>query len=65
MCPLHTWSSGQLTVQRPGSSRGPPVGAGIQTHNLGLARVSSPTWPLGQRLPNVVKIIHVTSVVQS
>ncbi len=50
---VHTWSSGQPTVQRPGSSRGLPVGAGIRTHNLGLPRVSSPTlYPLGQRLPN-------------
>ncbi len=49
---VHTWSSGQPTVQRPGSSRGLPVGAGIRTHNLGLSRVSSPTlYPLGQRLP--------------
>ncbi len=40
------------TVQRPGSSRGLPARAGIQTHNLGLPRVSSPTlYPLGQRLP--------------
>ncbi len=46
---VHTWSSGQPTVQR---SRGLPVGAGIRTHNLGLPRVSSPTlYPLGQRLP--------------
>ncbi len=30
---VHTWSSGQPTVQRPGSSRGLPVGAGIRTHN--------------------------------
>ncbi len=45
------WSSGQPTVQRPGSSRGLPAGAGIRTHNLGLPRVSSPTlYPLGQRL---------------
>ncbi len=58
MCSLHlthpsvlTWSSGQPTVQRPGSSHGLPVGAGIRTHNLGLPRVSSPTlYPLGQRL---------------
>ncbi len=49
---VHTWSSGQPTVQRPGSSRGLPVGAGIRTHNLGSPRVSSPTlYPLGQRLP--------------
>ncbi len=49
---VHTWSSGQPTVQRPGSSRGLPVGAGIRTHNLGLPQVSSPTlYPLGQRLP--------------
>ncbi len=49
---VHTWSSGQPTVQRPGSSRGLPVGAGIRTHNLGLPRVSSPTlYPLVQRLP--------------
>ncbi len=34
---VHTWSSGQPTVQRPGSSRGLPVGAGIRTHNLPLA----------------------------
>ncbi len=52
---VHTWSSGQPTVQHPGSSRGLPVGAGIRTHNLGLPRVSSPTlYPLGQRLPNGV-----------
>ncbi len=50
---VHTWSSGQPTVQRPGSSHGLPVGARIRTHNLGLPRVSSPTlYPLGQRLPN-------------
>ncbi len=49
---VHTWSSGQPTVQRPGSSRGLPARAGIRTHNLGLPRVSSPTlYPLGQRLP--------------
>ncbi len=48
---VHTWSSGQPTVQCPGSSRGLPVGAGIRTHNLGLPRVSSPTlYPLSQRL---------------
>ncbi len=48
---VHTWSSGQPTVQRPGSSRGLPAGAGIRTHNLGLPRVSSPMlYPLGQRL---------------
>ncbi len=56
MCSLHLtfpsahtpWSSGQPTVQRPGSSRGLPPGAGIRTHNLGLPRVSSPTlYPLG------------------
>ncbi len=53
----HTWSSGQPTVQRPGSSRGLPVGAGIRTHNLGLPRVSSPTlYPLGQRLPNWLSV---------
>ncbi len=51
---VHTWSSGQPTVQRPGSSRGLPVGARIRTHNLGLPRVSRPTlYPLGQRLPNI------------
>ncbi len=51
MCSLHlTHPSGQPTVQRPGSSRGLPAGAGIRTHNLGLPRVSSPTlYPLGQR----------------
>ncbi len=52
---VHTWSSGQPTVQRPGSRRGIPVGAGIRTHNLGLPRVSSPTlYPLGQRLPKAL-----------
>ncbi len=51
---VHTWSSGQPTVQRPGSSHGLPFGAGIRTHNLGLPRVSSPTlYPLGQRLPRL------------
>ncbi len=54
---VHTWSSGQPTVQRPGSSRGLSVGAGIRTHNLGLPRVSSPTlYPLGQRLPEIRNI---------
>ncbi len=48
---VHTWSSGQPTVQRPGSSRGLPAGAGIRTHNLGLPRVSSPTLYPGQWLP--------------
>ncbi len=49
---VHTWSSGQPTVQRPGSSHELPAGAGIRAHNLGLPRVSSPTlYPLGQRLP--------------
>ncbi len=48
---VHTWSSGQPTVQRPGSSRGLPAGAGIRTHNHGLPRVSSPTlYPLGHVL---------------
>ncbi len=52
---VHTWSSGQPTMQRPGSSRGLPVGAGIRTHNLGLPQVSSPTlYPLGQRLPSTL-----------
>ncbi len=52
MFSAHTWSSGQPTVQRPGSSRGLPARAGIRTHNLGLPQVSSPTlYPLGQRLP--------------
>ncbi len=32
---VHTWSSVQPTVQHPGSSRGLPARAGIQTHNLG------------------------------
>ncbi len=60
---VHTWSSGQPTVQRPGSSRGLPVGAGIQTHNLGLPRVSSPTlYPLGQRLPKKFNKQHNQSV---
>ncbi len=53
----HTWSSGQPTVQRPGSSRGLPAGA--RTHNLGLPRVSSPTlYPLGQRLPSSLHLTH-------
>ncbi len=30
---VHTWSSGQPTVQRPGSSRGLPVGAGIKLYS--------------------------------
>ncbi len=54
---VHTWSSGQPTVQRPGSSHGLPFGAGIRTHNLGLPRVSSPTlYPLGQRLPKIIEL---------
>ncbi len=56
----HTWSSGQPTVQRPGSSLWTSVGAGIRTHNLGLPRVSSPTlYPLGQRLPVCVCVVCV------
>ncbi len=52
---VHTWSRGQPTVQRPGSSRGLPVRAGIRTHNLGLPRVSSPTlYPLGLMLTVVL-----------
>ncbi len=48
----HTWSSGQPTLRRPGSSHGLPARAGIGTHNLELPQVSSPTlYPLGQRLP--------------
>ncbi len=44
----HTWSSGQSTMRHPGSSRGIPAEARIQTHNLGLPQVSSPTlYPLG------------------
>ncbi len=58
----HTWSSGQPTMQRPGSSRGLPVGAGIRTHNLGLPRVSSPTlYPLGQRLPMLSYVVLIYS----
>ncbi len=58
---VHTWSSGQPTVQRPGSSRGLPVGARIRTHNLGLPQVSSPTlYPLGQRLPFFVEGVNVS-----
>ncbi len=49
---VHTWSSGQPTVQRPGSSRGLPARARILTHNLGLPQVSSPTlYPLGHLVP--------------
>ncbi len=56
---VHTWSSGQPTVQRPGSSHGLPFGAGIRTHNLGLPRVPSPTlYPLGQRLPVSANLYH-------
>ncbi len=40
----HTWSSGQPTVQRPGSSRGLPAGAGIRTHNLGFQVHRSIHW---------------------
>ncbi len=60
----HTRSSGQPTLQRPGSSWGfgallkaqswtLPARAGIRTHNLGLPRVSSPTlYPLGHDWPS-------------
>ncbi len=42
-----TWA-----VQHPGSSRGLPARAGIQTHNLGLPRVSRPMlYPLGHNCP--------------
>ncbi len=48
----HTWNSGQPTVQRPGSNHGPPAGAWIRTHNLGLSLVSSATlYPLGHDCP--------------
>ncbi len=44
---MFSWSSGQPTVQCPGSSRGLLAGAGIRTHNLGLPWVSSPMlYPL-------------------
>ncbi len=33
---VHTWSSGQPTVQRPGSSRGLPVGVGKHTADYSL-----------------------------
>ncbi len=63
---VHTWSSGQPTVQRPGSSRGLPVRAGIRTHNLGLPRVSSPTlYPLGQRLPRRFISFVTYTIIQS
>ncbi len=57
----HTWSRGQPTLQRPGSGRGLPAGAGIQNHNLGLPRVSSPTlYPLGHDCPyNIVWYIDI------
>ncbi len=62
---VHTWSSGQPTVQRPGSSRGLPVGAGIRTHNLGLPRDSSPTlYPLGQRLPGTMAFSRIYGTFQ-
>ncbi len=62
---VHTWSSGQPTVQRPGSSHGFPVGAGIRTLNLGLPRVSSPTlYPLGQRLPTYKLLIKYMCYIQ-
>ncbi len=32
---VHTWSSGQPTVQRPGSSRGLPVELGFEPTTLG------------------------------
>ncbi len=55
MCSLHLthpWSSGQPTMQRPGSSRGLSAGAEIWTHNLRLPLVSSPTlYPLGHDCP--------------
>ncbi len=55
---VHTWNSGQPTVQRPGSSHGLPFGAGIRTHNLGLNKSSLHlthpkrirTWSSGQPL---------------
>ncbi len=57
---VHTWSSGQPTVQRPGSSRGLPVGAGIRTHNFGLHQVSSPTlYPLGHNCPNYYYLLNL------
>ncbi len=37
---VHTWSSGQPTVQRPGSSRGLPAGAGISPCLVQLGLVS-------------------------
>ncbi len=60
----HTWSSGQPTVQRPGSSRGLPAGARIQTHNLGILRVSSPTlYPLGHDCPIIKGKYQITLLI--
>ncbi len=56
---VHTWSSGQPTVQRPGSSRGLPVGAGFEPTTFRWPRVSSPTlYPLAQRLPSSLHLTH-------
>ncbi len=67
----HTWSSGQPTLRRPGSSWGfgallkgltsVPARAGIRTHNLGLPRVSSPTlYLLGHDCPTKCWVMTLT-----
>ncbi len=41
-----------------------PARAGIQTHNLGLPRVSSPTlYPLGPIAPESMKAVVIDSIV--
>ncbi len=51
---VHTWSSGQPTVQRPGSSRGLPVGAG-------MSGSSAPALHLGEERGRGTVSTHLPS----
>ncbi len=56
----HTWSSGQPTVQRPGSSRGLPAGAGMLSHEHVAGITRSTTAKAKEEVAHLRSIISVT-----